>query len=81
MVSGNYLEKQSFTGLDFPAENGIQTYDFANPMPLFLKEGKDENRLNYSMFPKAWRPGFENNGERVMSKKISMCHLIDGTRS
>jgi hypothetical protein len=81
MVSGSYLEKQSFSGFDFPAENGIQTYDIANPMPLFIKEYKNENWLNYSMFPKVWGPRFENNDGRVMSKRFSMCHLIDRTRS
>jgi hypothetical protein len=44
MVSGNYLKKRSFTGLDVPDEkNGIQMYDFANLMPLILEGCKTEN--------------------------------------
>ncbi len=50
-------------------------------MPFFLEEYKKENWLNYSVFSKVWSPRIENNGERVMSKRFSMCHLIDGTRS
>ena len=68
MASGNHLKKWSFTYLGFPAESGIQIYDVANPMPLFLEECKNENWFNYSVFSKVWRPRFENNGKRVMSK-------------